>query len=161
MPRRYADRSVSWRQSCSVGAIVRQKSAASLSPEQSEEERHRLRITLKKLRYTAELLGNLYEPATTMEFIRLLKQLQDDLGDINDVWVARDIVASLADLHAPNTGIDHAGRRIIAWHKRRLAGNEPMLRRRLRRLLKTEQFWIRPLLSSDLDHSATSLPESI
>ena len=68
---------------------------------QSEEERHRLRITLKKLRYTAELVGDLYEPATTKEFIRHLKQLQDDLGDINDVSVARDIVASLADPHAP------------------------------------------------------------
>ena len=106
-------------------------------------------------------MGDLYEPATTKEFIRRLKQLQDDLGDINDVWVARDIVASLADPNAPNTGIDHAGRRIIAWHTRRLAGNEPMLRQRLRQLLKTEPFWTRPLLSNDLDHSVTSLPESI
>ena len=115
---------------------------------QAEEERHRLRLTLKKLRYTAELLGNLYEPATIMEFIRHLKQLLDDLGEINDVWVARNIVASLADLHAPPTEIDDAGRRIIAWHKRRLAGNEAILRERLRRFLKTEHFWIRPCVQA-------------
>ena len=123
---------------------------------QSEEERHRLRITLKKLRYAAELLGNLYEPGKTVEFIRRLKQLQDDLGDLNDLRVARAIVASLADPDAPNTGIDHAGRRIIAWHTRRLARTEPKLKRRLRKLLKTEPFWIRPALSDDLDHSAAS-----
>ncbi len=94
-----------------------------------KEERHRLRINVKKLRYTTELLGDLYEPESTKDFIRKLKQLQDDLGEINDMSVARDIIASLADPDAPNTGIDHAGRRIIAWHKRRLAGNEPIVRR--------------------------------
>jgi CHAD domain-containing protein len=118
---------------------------------QSEEEQHRLRIALKKLRYAAELLGNLYEPAMTIGFIRRLKQLQDDLGDLNDVRVARVIVASLADPNAPNTGIDHAGRRIIAWHKRRLVRTEPKLKRRLRQLFKTEPFWIGSALSDDLD----------
>ena len=123
---------------------------------QSEEERHRSRIALKKLRYAAELLGNLYEPAMTIGFIRRLKQLQDDLGDLNDVRVARVIVASLADPNAPNTGIDHAGRRIIAWHKRRLARTEPKLKRRLRQLFKTEPFWIGPALSDELDQRAAS-----
>ena len=130
------------------------KKRGKLFDEQSEEERHRLRIALKKLRYIAELLGSLYEPSTTMGFIRLLKELQDDLGDLNDVRVARDIVASLADPNAPNTGIDHAGRRIIAWHTRRLARNEPKLRRRLGKLRETEPFWIRPVLSNDLDQGA-------
>ena len=109
--------------------------------EQSEEERHRLRINLKKLRYTTELVADLYEPEMTKDFVRSLKQLQDDLGDINDVSVARQIIANLADPDAPNTGIAHAGRRIIAWHTHRLAGNESILRRRLQQLLKTEPFW--------------------
>jgi CHAD domain-containing protein len=121
---------------------------------QSEEERHQLRIALKKLRYTAELLSDLYQPATTAAFIRRLKQLQDDLGDLNDVRVARDIVASLANPNAPKTGIPHAGRRIIAWHRRRLAGNEPQLRRRRRRLLKTKPFWTHPVISDELDQGA-------
>src|SRR6476646_1363626 len=51
-----------------------------------------------------------------------------------------------------------AHRILRAWYKRRLAGNEAMLRERLRRFLKTEHFWTRPLRSSDLDHSTTSLP---
>jgi len=121
-----------------------QKQGASFA-KQSEAARHQLRITLKKLRYTAELVGDLYEGATAKEFVRSLKQLQDDLGDINDVSVARDIIASLADPAQPKIGIDHAGRRIIAWHKRRLAGNEAMLRKRVRQLFKIEPFWMYPL----------------
>jgi hypothetical protein len=77
-------------------------------------------------------------------------------SDLNDVRVARVIVASLADPNAPNTGIDHAGRRIIASHKRRLARTEPKLKRRLRQLCKTEPFWIGPALSDDLDQRAAS-----
>ena len=97
----------------------------------------------------------------TVGFIRRLKQLQDDLGDLNDVRVARVIVASLADPNAPNTGIDHAGRRIIAWHKRRLARTEPTLKRRLRQLFKTKPFWIGPALSDDLDQEPLVLPARI
>ena len=103
-----------------------------------------MRIDLKKLRYVTELLSDLYEPTKAMGLIRLLKQLQDDLGDLNDVWLARDIVTNLVDPDAPDTGIDHAGRRIIAWHTQRLAGNEPKLRRRLTQLLKSEPFWSAP-----------------
>jgi PPK2 family polyphosphate:nucleotide phosphotransferase len=60
---------------------------------QSAKKRHRLRIALKKLRYAAELLEGLYDPAETQQFVQRLERLQDDLGDINDVRVGRDIVA--------------------------------------------------------------------
>jgi triphosphatase len=107
--------------------------------EQSEEQRHQLRIALKKLRYASELLGSLYDPAETRQFIGRVKRLQDDLGDINDVRVGRDIVASLAGSGV--TGIGYAGRRMLAWHKRRLAHNEPRLRRHLQQLIETKPFW--------------------
>ncbi|HTW54022.1 MAG TPA: CYTH and CHAD domain-containing protein, partial [Stellaceae bacterium] len=60
---------------------------------QSPKKRHRLRIALKKLRYTAELFAPLYDPTEAKQFIHRLKRLQDDLGDANDVRVGRDIVA--------------------------------------------------------------------
>jgi len=109
--------------------------------DQTEEERHQIRIALKELRYAAELLGSLYEPAETREFNQRVKRLQDDLGDINDVRVGRDIVASLAGSDVTRTGIGYAGRRILAWHQRRLAANEPQLRRHVKQLLKSEPFW--------------------
>jgi len=108
---------------------------------QSAKKRHRLRITLKKLRYAAELLGGLYDAAETRQFIQRLKRLQDDLGDANDVRVGHDIVASLAPPGKRSTGIAHAGRRMLAWHKQRIAKNEPNLRRHLSELLAAEPFW--------------------
>ena len=95
---------------------------------QSPKKRHRLRIALKKLRYTAELFAPLYAGPEMKQFIQRLKRLQDDLGDANDVRVGRDIVAALAP-DRRSTGIAHAGRRLLAWHKRRIAKNEPQLRR--------------------------------
>ena len=109
--------------------------------DQSAKKRHRLRIALKKLRYAAELFGGLYDPAETRQFIQRLKRLQDDLGDANDVRVARDIVVSLAAPGRRSTGIAHAGRRMLAWHKRRIVKNEPNLRRHLDELLAAEPFW--------------------
>jgi CHAD domain-containing protein len=48
------------------------KKRGKLFDQQSDEERHRLRIALKKLRYTAELLSNLHEPAKTVEFCSIV-----------------------------------------------------------------------------------------
>jgi CHAD domain-containing protein len=110
---------------------------------QSEEQRHRLRIAMKKLRYACELLAVLYDPSDSKRYIQHLKRLQDDLGDINDVHVGRETVAELAEPGAPETGIALAGRRVFAWHARRLADNEPQLGRRLKQLLETKPFWRR------------------
>jgi triphosphatase len=121
---------------CRSLAVKRSKNFARQSP----KKRHRLRIALKRLRYAAELLGGLYEASETRRFIQRLKRLQDDLGDANDVRVARDIVESLAP-GTRSTGIVHAGRRVLAWHKRRIAKNEPNMRHHLNGLLAAEPFW--------------------
>ena len=39
------------------------------------------------------------------------------------------------------TGIAHAGRRVLAWHRRRIAKNEPALRHHLAELMAAEPFW--------------------
>lgn len=108
---------------------------------QSAKKRHRLRIALKKLRYTAELFASLYDAAATKQFIHRLKRLQDDLGAANDVRVARDIIAGLAPADKRSTGIAHAGKRMLTWHERRIGKNEPDLRRHLDDLLAAEPFW--------------------
>jgi inorganic triphosphatase YgiF len=107
---------------------------------QSPKKRHRLRIALKKLRYTAELFAPLYDLTEAKQFIQRLKRLQDDLGDANDVRVGRDIVAGLAPGKRA-TGIAHAGKRMLAWHKRRIAKNEPQLSHHLDELLAAAPFW--------------------
>ena len=55
--------------------------------------------------------------------------------------VGRDIVAALAPDERRATGIAHAGRRMLAWHKRRIAKNEPKLRDHLDELLAAPPFW--------------------
>jgi triphosphatase len=107
---------------------------------QSARKRHRLRIALKKLRYATELLGGLYDPGETRHFVQRLKRLQDDLGDINDVRVGRGIVAALARPGSRST-VAHAGRRMLAWHKQRLARNEHRLRHHLGELRGASRFW--------------------
>lgn len=108
---------------------------------QSAKKRHRLRIALKKLRYSTELLGSLYDPAETRQFVQRLKRLQDDLGDINDVRAGRSIVASMIRPGVRSTGIAHAGHRLLAWHKQRLGRNEHRLRHHLKELLHAPRFW--------------------
>ena len=107
---------------------------------QSARERHRLRIALKKLRYTAELLGGLYDAGNTRHFVQRLKRLQDDLGDVNDVRVGRGIVAILTR-PGSRSPLARAGRRLLAWHKRRLVGKEHRLRQHVGELRTAERFW--------------------
>ncbi len=107
---------------------------------QSVRQRHRLRIALKKLRYAVELLGSLYDADETRRFVQRLKRLQDDLGDINDVRVGRAIVTALAR-PGSRSRIARAGRRVLAWHKRRLGRNEQRLRQHVSEMRNAGRFW--------------------
>ena len=51
------------------------------------EKLHRLRIDCKKLRYLLEFFARLYSPAKMKRLIKALKQLQDNLGEFNDLHV--------------------------------------------------------------------------
>ena len=61
------------------------------------EERHQLRLDVKKLRYAAEFLAGLWakkpQPAQRDRFIAALKDLQDRLGDLNDAEAAETLTA--------------------------------------------------------------------
>lgn len=65
----------------------------------SIEERHRLRIRLKKLRYAAEFTACLHSGSHAERYARRLARLQDALGHLNDVANAdRQLAAALARL---------------------------------------------------------------
>jgi len=107
---------------------------------QPAEARHKLRIALKKLRYTGELLSSLYDAQAVDKFTARLKRLQDDLGDANDVRAARDIVAELARGKDGAT-IARAGKIVLAWHHRRVVAHQLKTSKHLRRLIAVEPFW--------------------
>src|SRR5205823_4451677 len=69
----------------------RGKGFGSLAP----RERHKLRIAVKKLRYTIELFGSLFDNDGVERFVGRLKRLQSDLGYANDVRVAHEFVTEL------------------------------------------------------------------
>ncbi len=108
---------------------------------QSPQERHELRIALKKLRYATEVFGALYDRGGVGRFTKRLKRLQDALGDLNDLRVGRDIVAELAKQGADAAAIAGAGAAVLGWHEHRLAQREPRLRRDMERLIEAEPFW--------------------
>ena len=65
---------------------------ASFSP----EERHQLRIAVKKLRYCAEFFGTIFEPDAVRAYTRGLTGLQNVLGVLNDVAVTGRLLHELA-----------------------------------------------------------------
>jgi inorganic triphosphatase YgiF len=73
----------------------------------SEEERHRLRILAKKLRYALEFVAALHvnERERQKKFAKGIEDLQEALGQLNDLTVARTLVAVDAwpiELHEPD-----------------------------------------------------------
>ncbi len=85
--------------------------------------RHKLRIRAKRLRYAAELLDPLYAGAgkRRTRFIAALKRLQDRLGELNDIAVARERIRREARLNGPRLAL--AAGRIIGRRER----DEPAL----------------------------------
>ena len=63
-------------------------------------QRHKLRIALKKLRYTTEFFESLFKGSTAakhrLEFVGHLKDLQDGLGALNDIAVHQQMATRLA-----------------------------------------------------------------
>lgn len=109
--------------------------------DQSPRQRHALRIALKKLRYATEMLGGLYEARAVGGFVKRLKALQDDLGDANDLSVARGIVAELGSPSGGGSAVAAAGAALLAWRERNLARRTPRLHRHLASLRDGEPFW--------------------
>jgi inorganic triphosphatase YgiF len=104
-------------------------------------QRHKLRIAAKKLRYTMELLGSLFDQDDLQQFMKQLKRVQDDLGYANDVRVAHGILPELC-AGAGRDAVARAGARLLEWHENALAEGEGKLRKRLDRLNHVEPpFW--------------------
>jgi CHAD domain-containing protein len=76
------------------------------------DARHQLRVRIKRLRYACEFFASLYAHRRTKMFIRRLEQLQDTLGELNDIAVAHRLLGNTSALPA------HARRAIARIHQR-------------------------------------------
>jgi triphosphatase len=111
-----------------------------------DEQRHELRISLKKLRYTAEFFAPLYGEDAVAPFHRKLSRMQDILGALNDVAVARD---TLGKLVAARDGVAESERAdlsfaagiVYGWHLDRAGHIWKKANRRWKAFAKTPPFW--------------------
>jgi inorganic triphosphatase YgiF len=104
-------------------------------------ERHKLRIAVKKLRYTIELFGNLFDKNDVERFVKPLKGLQSNLGYANDVRVAHEFVIELFAQIEPRSPAAHAWIALLEAHDQKLARDERKMRRHLRKLDDATPFW--------------------
>ena len=66
------------------------KEGASIHDESPAEDLHKLRISCKKLRYLIEFFQSLYNPKLIKQLVGAMKNLQDNLGEHNDLHVQVD-----------------------------------------------------------------------
>lgn len=113
----------------------------------SVEERHALRIACKKLRYACEFFQSIYQTKTTARYIGRLASLQDDLGHLNDVAVAEQLVERLME------GDDAASERaefaegagfVLGWYARLAVESDRQLVKDWREFARAEPFWSLP-----------------
>lgn len=116
----------------------------------SPELRHKLRIRAKRMRYALEFFGDLYDQAPGRDrFIQTLKRLQDALGELNDLEVARQqglMLAESCGRPAGDTAADGARQAFAAGLMigSRVQAQKPLLKkaeRLLDRLLSDKPFW--------------------
>lgn len=92
------------------------------------ETRHKLRIQIKKLRYAVEFFRSLYSENAVKPFVSALSSLQDSLGTMNDLAVARDVMDDLCARSAGRTRarLAFASGVIVGWHLPRMAAASPL-----------------------------------
>ena len=62
---------------------------------QDEEDRHALRIRIRRLRYACEFFAPFFPRAPSAAYLRHVQALQDILGELNDVAVARRLLKDM------------------------------------------------------------------
>lgn len=95
-------------------------------------QRHALRIRLRRLRYACEFLRGAFPDAESEPLVRSLKQLQDLIGELNDMQVARRLVRELRGRRA---------RRLPGTRERELIASLPVA---WRGFAAAPRFWASP-----------------
>ncbi|MDP4006624.1 CYTH and CHAD domain-containing protein [Methylobacterium sp. NEAU K] len=77
------------------------------------EDRHKVRIAAKKLRYGVEFFARLYPNQKAMKrhaaFTKVISRLQDHLGALNDIATGHEVVRQVASEHAGASALFAAG----------------------------------------------------
>jgi len=112
----------------------------------SDTKRHQLRIGLKKLRYTAEFFAPLYKRDDVERFVKRLSGMQDILGALQDVVVARTTLERLVEIDdgmslVPQTSLSFAAGMVYGWHLECAAHTWENAVKRWKKFAKVDPFW--------------------
>ncbi len=125
-----------------VRQAARAKKRGRAARSHEEGDLHRLRISLKKLRYSAEFFAPLYKKKKVKRYLGQLRRLQDVLGRLNDIAHARTVIAQLAPSGQKNSGeLRFAAGTVQGWYRARQPRLVKKAMKRWDRLRKTEPFW--------------------
>jgi triphosphatase len=105
------------------------------------DERHRVRLAVKKLRYVADFLLPLYgDRKPVRRYCDRLTELQKDLGSYNDMATTASLLAEMA---AETSGSGSAAAAITGWQAHAMVGAEAHLRGAWSDFVKTKPPWLR------------------
>ncbi len=107
------------------------------------EERHRLRIALKKLRYASEFFAPLFPAKTVAAFLARLSKLQDLFGALNDAATTENILRRITEHAGERAGpeLSEAASFVDGWHQSRVSPTWEKAKKRWKRFIKTKPFW--------------------
>ncbi|MGL4284890.1 MAG: CHAD domain-containing protein [Phreatobacter sp.] len=111
--------------------------------ELAPEARHKLRLTLKKLRYATEFFLPLYdEPVSARRYLKRLTRLQNALGAANDVTTTRPLLHDIAQATtAPD--VQRAVGAVTGWQHCQQSGAAAALWKSWRGFQQATPFWSR------------------
>jgi inorganic triphosphatase YgiF len=112
--------------------------ALAATPVTGVEERHRLRISIKRLRYVLDCFASLYPRRPVGIMSKALTDLQDALGHMNDQAVAQRLLQAIDDKSA---GFAQAQAAIRGWLAATGMESERSLAGYLEKLAAVKRFW--------------------
>jgi CHAD domain-containing protein len=123
----------------------RVKKRAKAAKSGKEGDLHRLRIGLKKLRYTAEFLAPLYPRRKTGPYLKELRGLQNHLGDLNDVANVRSVVSGLLrekGKKEEDSAMRYAAGAMVGWYGAQVPQASKQALKRYKKFKRVKAFWL-------------------
>ncbi|HKY17527.1 MAG TPA: CHAD domain-containing protein [Rhizomicrobium sp.] len=124
--------------------IRRVRKRGKVAKSHEEGDMHRLRIALKKLRYTAEFFAPLYPKKKVARYLRQARGLQNYLGDLNDVANVRAVVGGLVREKGKkddDSGMRYAAGAMVGWYGAQVEGAVKQALKRYKQFKRVKPFW--------------------
>ncbi len=124
--------------------VRRVKKRGKIARSEEEGDLHRLRIALKKLRYTAEFFASLYPKKDVTRYLQKLRGLQNHLGDLNDVANVRSVVGNLVrekGKKEDDSPMRYAAGAMVGWYGAQVPGAIKQALKRYKKFKQVEPFW--------------------